>query len=60
MEEKQYVTVADGWGMRKTIPLDKLPLAEAQYEWFRTEAKKLGTPENEIAKYTLRIVKDGE
>lgn len=57
-EQEKYITVEDGWGFRRTIPADKLELAEKRYEEFGEGSRKAKNPEEITLKYTLRIVKD--
>ena len=59
-DQEKYITVEDGWGFCRTIPADKLELAEKRYEEFRAGSRKAGNPEEITLKYTLRIVKKEE
>lgn len=57
-DQDKYITVEDGWGFCRTIPADKLELAEKRYEEFRAGSRKAGDDPEITARYTLRIVKE--
>ena len=59
-ERKEYITLEDGWGTRRTIPRDKLQKALEVYEEMREIVIKSGRPKAEADKFTWRIVEDSE
>lgn len=58
MSQDRWITVEDGAGYRKTISEAAWPMIQQAYAEQRAAATKLGLPPEEIAEYTVRIVKE--
>ena len=59
-EKEKWVTVEDGWGMRRRIPESKVEWAENQYKNMREWSQKAGEAPEITARYTLKITRDEE